>query len=134
TFYGTETHHGHPAAQPGYISTGYYDNSCACMKGGFPYNKQVDTLAFYYKYAPTVATDSAQVSLSFFKNSIRIGGTGINLPASATYKYVELPFNRGTAPDTVLVFAESSLWLDSALTYLGADLKIDEMHFKSQPL
>jgi hypothetical protein len=38
------------------------------------------------------------------------------------------------SPDSVIVSIQSSAWGDSALSFVGAVLKIDEMHFKSQPL
>lgn len=123
------------AAQAAQISTGYYDNSCHCMKGGYAFTNQIDTLAFYYKYAPANISDSACVSVSFIKYGSYIWGSGINLPSTTgNYKYMEIPFNTWQSPDSAIVQVQSSLWKDSALTYVGADLKIDEMHFKSQPL
>jgi len=124
---------GIPRAQPGQISTGYWDNSCNCQKGGQPFTNQIDTLEFSYKYAPS-GNDSAQVFLNFKKNSVDIFGTGINLPASAVYQVVDIPFNIGQIPDTAIVQVQSSLWQDSATSFIGSTLKIDEIHFKTQPL
>ena len=122
-----------PMAQGGNVSTGYYDNSCSCMRGGYPFSNMIDTLAFWYKYTP-VNNDSAQVGMSFLQNGTNIWGAGMNLIASPNYQYVEIPFNIGQTPDTVLINFQSSLWQDSLLTYLGSVLRVDEAHFKSQPL
>ena len=124
-----------PKAQGGRISTGWYKNNCNnnCEQGGYPFSNQVDTLAFWYKYAPS-SSDKAEVNLSFKKNGNNIWGTGINLLASPNYQYKEIPFNIGQIPDTVIVSAQSSIWQDSLLSFKGSSLKIDEMHFKSQPL
>lgn len=124
---------GNPVARPGQISNGYWDNSCNCMKGGYPFSNQVDTLAFWYKYSPS-ATDSAQISLNFKKNGSDFQWAGMNLHAATTYQYKEVPFNIGQAPDTVIVQIQSSLWNDSLVSFVGSDLIIDEIHFKSQPL
>ncbi|MBI4930539.1 MAG: T9SS type A sorting domain-containing protein [Bacteroidetes bacterium] len=127
---------GPPTARSGQVSTGYYKNNCSgpnCQKGGYPFSNQQDTLVFSYKYVPS-GNDSAQVWLNFKKSGSQIWSTGKNLAASATYQTVQIPFNVGQAPDTVIVQAQSSLWQDSALTYIGSNLKIDEIHFKSQPL
>ena len=56
------------------------------------------------------------------------------LEASASYHTKELPFNVGQAPDTVIVQVQSSLGQHNAVSYVGSVLKIDEIHFKSQPL
>ena len=127
----------HPAAQGGYISTGYYINNCMgpnCMGGGNPFTNQIDTLAFYYKYAP-VGNDTAQCMINFKKNGINVSGSGIQLytPAS-TYQYVKIGFNTMNPIDSVIVGFQSSSWRDSALTFIGSDFKIDEVHFLSQPL
>jgi len=100
---------GNPRAQPGYVSTGYYDSGCNCQKGGKAYSFQKDTLAFWYKYAP-VSTDNAEVSLSFSKNGANIAWESQTLIASPNYQYIEKPFQIGQIPDTVIVQIQSSLW------------------------
>lgn len=123
-------------ARGGNVSTGLYKNNCSgpnCLIGGNPFNHQVDTLCFYYKYTPS-GNDTAQISLNFKKNGNAVNGTGLSILASAFYQYVEFPFNAGAPIDTVIVSIQSSSWRDTALTYIGSDLKIDEIHFKSQPL
>ena len=126
----------HAAAQPSQVSTGYYDNcsSNPCpVYGGFPFSNQVDTLTFWYKYAPA-NNDSAWVSLQFKNNFSQIMGMGQYLLASSSYQYVEVPFNLGQAPDTVVVQFQSSDWKDTLAASLGSVLKVDEVTFKSQPL
>jgi hypothetical protein len=128
--------HNMPTAEGGKISTGWYDRNCQnnCQeKGGFPFSNQVDTLAFWYKYAP-VGGSTAGVYLNFKKNGNIIGNAGKNLPLSASYQYMEIPFNIGQIPDSVMVDINSSMWYDSLLSNIGSALKIDEMHFKSQAL
>ncbi len=129
---------GVPQARGGQISTGWYPNNCNsnCQEqGGYPYAKQIDTLVFSYKYAP-MGSDNAQVNLNFKKNGsiITNGNQGINLAASTSYQYKEIPFNLGQVPDSVMVDIQSSLWNDTLLSFVGSDLKIDNIHFKSQTL
>lgn len=124
---------GTPKAHSGKISNGYWDNSCGCMKGGNLFSNQIDTLAFWYKYSPQ-ASDSAQINLNFIYHGSQVWGNGIKLPASANYQYVEIPFNIPQPIDTVIIQIQSSLWNDTLVSSVGSDLKIDEIHFKSQPL
>jgi hypothetical protein len=126
----------HDGALPARVSTGYYPSDCNsnCTElGGSPFSNQIDTLAFYYKYAPS-GDDSAAVNLNFKKNGANIFSTGIYLPASENYKYIEISFDIGQDPDTVIVDIQSSIWNDTALTYVGSDLKIDHIYFKSSPM
>lgn len=122
---------GTPRAQPGYVSTGYYDSGCNCQKGGKAYSIQKDTLAFWYKYAP-VLNDNAEVSLNFFKNGTSIAWESQTLTATPNYHYIEKPFQIGQVPDTVIVQIQSSLWANSAVKFVGSVLKIDNMYFKSK--
>jgi hypothetical protein len=123
----------------GSISTGYYPNNCSgnCQqKGGNPFTHQIDTLAFYYKYTP-VNNDTASTYINFKKSGNMVYGTGSTLLSTVGgpgYHYVEIPFNTGTAVDSVIVSFQSSSWRDTATAFVGSDLKIDEVHFKSQPL
>lgn len=124
----------HAVARAGAISTGYYPNNCNvnCQEqGGEPFTKQIDTLAFYYKYVPS-GSDSGQVSLNFKKNSTSINYNQTNLIASANYQYKEIPFNVGQVPDSVIIDIHSSTWSDTLTSFVGSDLKIDNIHFKSQ--
>ena len=63
-----------------------------------------------------------------------IGGGSRFLPASANYHYVEIPFNAGQIPDSVILQVQSSAGNNTLVCFVGSDLKIDEIHFKSQPL
>lgn len=126
-----------PVAQGGKISTGWYPNNCnsnCYEQGGYPFSNQVDTLAFWFKYAPSSGSGTAQVYLNFKKNNNNIWGTGMSLSASTNYQYMEIPFNVGQIPDTAIIDIQSSQWQDSLLSFVGSNLKIDEIHFKSQPL
>jgi Secretion system C-terminal sorting domain len=125
-----------PAAQFGYISTGYYPNNCGsnCIEqGGYGYSKQKDTLAFYYKYVPK-GNDSAGVFLNFKKQGVVISNSFAILHAAATYTYKEIAFDNGLVPDSVMIDIMSSLPNDTLTSFVGTSLKIDEMHFKSQKL
>ncbi|HEY5589641.1 MAG TPA: T9SS type A sorting domain-containing protein [Paludibacter sp.] len=129
TYLGEEN--GTPRAQPGNATTGYYDNTCSCTKGGKPYSQQIDTLAFWYKYSPT-SNDNAQISLDFRKNGLHIWWEQKALTAATNYQYVEIPFNVWQVPDTMIVQIQSSLWENKATSFVGSVLKIDNLKFKSQ--
>jgi len=123
---------GSPAAQAGMISTAYWDNNCNCQMGGYPFSNQIDTLAIWYKYAP-VNGDTAQINLSFKNNGSVVSGANLNIyTAASTYQYAELPFNIGMTIDSVIVQIQSSSWADTALSFIGSDLIVDDVHFKSQ--
>lgn len=133
TTLGTDQY-GNPKVRQGHISTGYYPDNCnPCNQlGGYPYSNQIDTLAFWYKYAPS-NNDSAQVYLSFKKNGIQFSGAIKTLHAASSYTYMEIPFYNWQTPDSVVVEIQSSVWQDSLPSFAGSSLIIDEMHFKSQP-
>jgi PKD repeat protein len=103
--------------------------------GGSPYTTQVDTLVFYYKYLPAnfpSYTDSAEVNMSFSKNGVWIDGRGARLaPAISGFQKIEIPFNLTTIPDTVQISARSSKY-PYQNSYVGSDLIIDQIYFKSQ--
>lgn len=121
------------------VSTGYYPNNCDgdCQElGGYPYTLLKDTLCFYYKYAPSGA-DTASVNINFKKNGVRIGniGGGGLMLASSNFQLKEIPFDFSYSfetPDSVIISFQSSLWSDSALTFVGSTLIIDEVYFKSE--
>jgi hypothetical protein len=130
---------GVPWPNVGMAGTGFYPNNCSGIcteQGGYPFTNTVDTLAFWYKYTPSVANDSAEVYGSFKNNGSNIWGVSKRLGSSSIYKYVEMPISvmGGMSPDSVIINFNSSLWQDSTVNYVGADLKIDDVHFKSQPL
>ncbi|MGZ3919515.1 MAG: hypothetical protein ACXVC7_04455, partial [Bacteroidia bacterium] len=101
--------------------------------GGTPFSNQIDTLVFYYKYLPADPVDSARVSVYFKKNGVGIGGYMNLLNISASYKQVVIPFNLGQVPDTVQFSFESSKWPVQS-SYIGSDLKVDNLYLKSQKL
>ncbi len=104
--------------------------------GGSPYSTQVDTLVFYYKYLPAnypLSTDSARVSITFSNNGVSIWGTQYLLGYSGSYKKKQIPFNLGLAPDSVIISMESSNW-PVVNSFVGSDLKIDQLYFKSQTI
>jgi hypothetical protein len=134
TFLGNQDNH--PAAQGAAISTGFYPTNCSgncSLRGGYPFTNAKDTLIFFYKYAP-FANDSAIVLLSFKKNGSIINMALAYLHASTTYQKKEIPFNIGINPDSVIVSFSSSDWRNNALSFVGSDLKIDEIYFKSQAI
>ncbi len=126
---------GNAVAQAGQVGTGYCSGngpSCTWV-GGYPFSNQVDTLAFYYKYAPS-GSDTAMINLTFKNNGSVIFSTGTQIHnATGTYQYAEIPFNIGSAIDTVIVQLQSSAWQDTALSFIGSDFKVDNIYFKSQP-
>jgi len=99
-------------------------------QGGSPFSNQVDTLAFWYKYVPT-GNDSASVNLSFKKNGSFIGGSYLTLGAASSYQYMELPFYIPSTPDSIIIDLQSSEYTDTSVSYVGSDLKIDDLHFKT---
>ncbi len=129
---------GNPAANASQAGTGYYvcpnngGGQCT-IHGGAPFNHINDTLVFNYKYTPS-GNDSAIVNLVFKSGGTITDGRQMSLGASASYKYMEFPIFLGSAPDSVIVFFQSSSWNDTLVSYVGSDLKVDEVHFKSQPL
>jgi uncharacterized protein YjdB len=140
TTFESQDQNGFKRAQSAMISTGYWPNNCNgnCIEhGGFPYSRANDTLAFYYKYTPAHPNDSAWINLNFKKNGFQFDGRGFAIKASATpstYSYVEFPINLSQYPDSVMINIQSSNWQDTSLSFVGADLKIDAIHFKSQTL
>jgi len=139
TTYSGSNQNNQSRAQGAEISTGWYSNNCGnnCSEhGGYPYTKTIDTLAFWYKYAPAHPTDSAAIQINFKKNGNHFDGKGINnLTKADIYTYVEIPFDisyDSYVPDSVIIDIQSVNWNDSLLSYVGGVLKIDGLHFKSQ--
>jgi hypothetical protein len=125
--------HGQPRTQAGQISTGFCSGDTNCVwEGGSSFTNQVDTLVFYYKYAP-MSNDTAMVGLMFKHNGnvFLNEGTYITTPAS-TYQYAQIPFNLSQVPDTVIFQIQSSSWNDTTNAFIGSDFKVDNMYFKSQ--
>jgi len=126
---------GNPQARPGEVSTGYWNDNKRDWVGGSPFTNSIDTLSFYYKYAPAQPNDSAQVSVQFKMNGETFWYNNVYLTASTDYKYAEIPImimNPFYRADSVIIFAQSNLWSDSLTTHVGSVLKIDNFHFKSE--
>jgi hypothetical protein len=132
TFQDSRNNSGTPSAFNAGVSTGNWDSNCSCLKGGTPFTGPIDTLAFYYKYAP-MGNDSAALN-TWLKNNGSFTGTGggITLEARASYQYMEFPINTFGPADSIIVEFISSLYSDTLLSYIGSDLKLDNVHFKSQ--
>jgi hypothetical protein len=135
TFLGNDNNQ--KVARQGSISTGYYLNNCNgnCVEqGGYPFTNRKDTLTFYYKYVPS-GNDSAQINLNFKKNGTFFQGAGASLYATGnSYQYMEIPFQLNQIPDSMIVDIQSSNWQNTALSFVGSDLKIDNIQLKSHPL
>lgn len=99
--------------------------------GGYPYSQQIDTLFFHYKYLPAHPNDSFIVSVNFKKLGSFFAGYNNKFPISANYVKGKIPFNLFQAPDTVIIFIESSK-TETVAAYIGSDLKIDNLYFKTQ--
>jgi hypothetical protein len=103
---------------------------------GYPYNKQIDTLVFFYKYLPADPNDSAHIDLVFSVNGVNNYGLQKYMHVSGGYQMVQIPFNVPTAPDTLLINLASSTYSTYPIpaSYIGSDLKIDNMYLKSQKI
>lgn len=126
--------HGSAKAESGSVGTGWYPDCQGgnCQEqGGYPFTNQIDTLTFYYKYAPS-GNDSAVVQVNFKKNGAQDGGNTMVLGASSSYKYIELPVYANDVPDSVIISLQSSNYNDTALSYVGSIFKIDDISFKAQ--
>lgn len=123
-----------PRAEYAEVSTGYWDDNCGCLMGGFPFGNQTDTLEFYYKYAPSDLNDSAIIFLDFKSGGTIFSHFSISLGASASYQFYDVPISLFQTPDSIIITIRSTRWEDSLASSVGAILKIDEMQFRSQPL
>lgn len=122
---------------PGYIQDGVWNSVSNTFSGGFPYPHNSGILTFWYKYAPANPNDSAIINIMLKKSSVGIGGNGMRLKATSAYTYIEMPFyTNGTVADSAMIGIGSSYWrgnawADTAVSYVGADLKIDQLAFKA---
>jgi hypothetical protein len=113
-------------------STGYSTNFGTA--GGYPYTQTNDSLIFYYKYVPADINDSAEVILDFKKAGFNFQTQSQLFKASANYIRAAMPISLMQTPDSVIVSINSSKNWSVPPAYLGADLKIDNIYFKSQPI
>lgn len=126
---------GIPHAYAGQLSTGFYPQNCnnCTQQGGFPFNRQNDTIVFWYKYTPAGGS-KAVVYANTKAAGIMLGGNMMELNAAATYTMVKMPISSMSVPDSLIVNFQSSRWEDSLETQVGAVLIIDEVQLVSQPL
>ncbi len=103
------------------------------MSGGFPYTTQIDTLVFYYKYLPADPNDNAECNVLLKKNGVQIGGASKSMTISPSYQKVMMPFNVGSPPDSINFSFRSSKYPYLA-SYVGSDLKMDNMYLASQKI
>ena len=118
---------------PGVASTGTSGQNGP--QGGYPYNKQIDTLVFYYRYLPANPSDSARVFIGFSAGGVDQGGIDKRLGiAAGPYTKVQIPFNLPQIPDTIFISFQSSLNWPANPQDVGSDLRIDNMYLASQKL
>ena len=94
-------------------------------------------MVFYYKYIPADPSDSASVSISFSVGGVSIGGFQKRLGTQAgSYAKVMMPYNLSQMPDTALISMSSSSYTTFPFpnSFVGSDLKIDNMYLTSQKL
>jgi PKD repeat protein len=112
-------------------STGYYVSGPE--SGGYPYTHTVDTLKFNYKYIPGGSSnDSASVQLAFKKAGVTFALQYMSLKAAASYTQAVISYSLTQIPDTIIVNINSSKRYRLPISYLGSDLKIDNMYLASQ--
>ncbi|MEO8760800.1 MAG: PKD domain-containing protein [Bacteroidia bacterium] len=104
--------------------------------GGHPYTQTIDTLFFYYKYLAADINDQASVGINFKLNGNQVGGVQIPITNTGnSYVLGKIPFNIGaTPPDSAIIFIKSSNMSPTPSSYIGSDLKIDNMYLGSQRL
>ena len=125
---------GNNQVQPTQLITGFPTRN-GPPTGGHPYTNQTDTLVFYYKYIPADPSDSANVSISFSKNHVGIGGYRILLgTAVGNYAKAMIPINLGSVPDTAIINLSSSSYTNWPYpnSFVGSNFKVDHMYLTSQ--
>lgn len=80
------------------------------LAGGFPCTLRDGVLRGNYKYFPIIEKDTANVSITFYKNGNYLMGTGNRLMASSSYTQFEVYFTLNTVPDMAAIRIESSNW------------------------
>jgi hypothetical protein len=77
--------------------------------GGVPFNQQIDTVIFWYKYS-TQCSDSAMASAQTSVNGNNSGGNMQRLPAASQWTYFQLPIWSNQTPDMIHIDFSSSIW------------------------
>jgi hypothetical protein len=117
----------------GLVSAGNFDSRIR-PSGGFASSKRPNKFSFYYKYTPSVGTDSANAGIWLRKNGKTLDSTIISLPASSTYVPYQmmLPNIPGNVPDTINIMFASSNWFArkrGAKMVAGSTLLVDDLAF-----
>ena len=109
-----------------------WNDATQSFTNGFPCNKQNDILTFYYKYTPTVTGSKATANINLNKNGRQVGGMWMELEATNTYKYFEVPFSTMEIPDEASISFQSNNNETLSLNDVGSVLKVDKLAFKSE--
>jgi len=125
--------------QQAFATTGkevHQNNHHDTLEGGYPYSMKTDSLIFYYKYDTAAYGDTANVGLQFNKGGHVFFFTGSPITESPVYKRMSVPFNLPSNPDSVIINFESSQNNSGNVNpkFVGSSLKIDSLHFGSQPI
>lgn len=118
----------------GGLQTAQPTSTMGVVYGGQPYTAMNDTLVLYYKYLPADPNDKGRVFVWVKKNGVAVWqGSNQNLSLSASYTKIMIPLTHTVTPDTIGFSIESSQYplLNS---YVGSDLKVDNMYLTSQKL
>ncbi|WP_321437947.1 T9SS type A sorting domain-containing protein [uncultured Bacteroides sp.] len=119
-------------ASTGWAQIGTWNDATQSFTNGFPCNKQNDILTFYYKYTPTVTGSKATANINLNKNGRQVGGMWMELEATNTYKYFEVPFSTMEIPDEASISFQSNNNETLSLNDVGSVLKVDKLAFKSE--
>lgn len=117
----------------GVLQTAQPTSTAAIVYGGRPYTAMNDTLTLYYKYLPADPNDNGRVFIWVKKNGVAVWQNYTPLTLSATYKKVSIPLTHTVTPDSIGFSIESSNY-PYQNSYVGSDLKVDNMYLASQKL
>ncbi len=117
----------------GVLQTAQPTSTMGIVYGGHPYTAMNDTITLYYKYLPADPNDYGRFFVWVKKGGTVIYQGSSNLTLSATYKKVSISLTHTLTPDTIGFSIESSQYplLNS---YVGSDLKVDNLYLASQKL
>ena len=112
------------------INNGYWNSTLMKFTSGFAYNKQIDTLEGWYKYAPK-SSGTGRVSIEFRKAGVSLGQYSTNLTANSSYTKFEVTYNLSDVPDTAVIMI-NTCQTPLNLSDTGTVLIIDAIKFKSE--
>lgn len=117
----------------GVLQSAQATSSATIVRGGIPYAAMNDTISLYYKYLPADPLDYGRFFVWVKKAGVVIWQSSSQFTLSASYKKVSIALTHTLTPDTIGFSIESSNYpyLNS---YVGSDLKIDNMYLASQKL